>query len=163
VTRIERESTVTAQPYANMLPIIDFLLRLGNVALDGGFIMNPDGWRCRLASAIDFNAVKREFDLPASINDSVYSLDLPQKPKPQPLRSRQARRGVRPLARRSRRALGRQRWRRIPIPACIATWRRTRRRLTIQFREREVETQRSTMRKQPALGATLRRVPVTSR
>jgi hypothetical protein len=48
VTRIERQSTVTNQPYANLLPMVDLLLRLGNVALNGGFIMNPDGRRCRL-------------------------------------------------------------------------------------------------------------------
>jgi hypothetical protein len=68
VTRIERQSTVTDQPYANLVPMIDLLLRLGNVALDGGFIMNPDGWRCRLGHPIDFESVGREFEVPASIN-----------------------------------------------------------------------------------------------
>jgi hypothetical protein len=70
VTPIERESTVTGQPYANLVPIVDLLLRLGNVAVDGGFIMNPDGWRCRLGHRIDFEAVRREFELPASIHVS---------------------------------------------------------------------------------------------
>lgn len=68
MTRIERQSTIAAQPYANLLPIVNLLLRLGNVALDGGFIMNPDGWRCRLANAIDFVVVRKEFEIPSSIN-----------------------------------------------------------------------------------------------
>jgi len=68
MTRIERESAVPGEPYANLLPIVDLLLRLGNVALDGGFIMNPDGWRCRLGHAIDFETVRSQFELPASIN-----------------------------------------------------------------------------------------------
>jgi hypothetical protein len=68
VTRIERQSTVAGQPYANLLPLVDLLLRLGNVALDGGFIVNPDGWRCRLGHPIDFETVRREFEIPASVN-----------------------------------------------------------------------------------------------
>jgi hypothetical protein len=68
VTRIERQSTVASQPYANLLPVVDLLLSLGNVALDGGFVMNPDGWRCRLGHPIDFEAVRRMLDVPASIS-----------------------------------------------------------------------------------------------
>ena len=68
MTRIERQSTVTGQPYANLLPMVDLLLSLGNVALDGGFVMNTDGWRCRLGHPIDFETVRRKLEVPASIN-----------------------------------------------------------------------------------------------
>jgi len=67
VTRIERRSAIAGEPYANLLPMADHILRIGNVAVDGGFIMNPDGWRCRLGQPIDFEAVRREFEVPASI------------------------------------------------------------------------------------------------
>ena len=30
--------------------------------------MNPDGWRCRLGHPIDFETVRREFEIPASVN-----------------------------------------------------------------------------------------------
>jgi hypothetical protein len=48
--------------------MVDLLLSLGNVALDGGFVMNPDGWRCRLGHPIDFETVRRKLEVPASIN-----------------------------------------------------------------------------------------------
>lgn len=68
MTQIEWKSAISGQPYANLLPIVDVLLRDGNVALDGGFILNPDGWRCRLGHPIDFEVVRREFEVPSSIN-----------------------------------------------------------------------------------------------
>lgn len=68
VTGIERESAVAGQPYANLIPMVDLLVRLGNVTVNGGFIINPDGWRCRLRHPTDFEAVRREFEVPASIH-----------------------------------------------------------------------------------------------
>jgi hypothetical protein len=56
---IERESAVPSEPYANLTPIVDFLHHEGNTAFDGGFLMAPDGWRCRVRDPIDFDAVKR--------------------------------------------------------------------------------------------------------
>lgn len=64
---IEPESQDPDRPYANMLPILDFLLRHGNRPLDGGFILNPDGWRARLEKPIDFAGIRHAFQLPASI------------------------------------------------------------------------------------------------
>ena len=68
VARIDEHSTDAAKPYSNLLPLVEFLVRGGNVTLDGGFITNPDGWRCRLKDPIDFDAVRSEFEIPASVN-----------------------------------------------------------------------------------------------
>lgn len=64
---IDRISADPSRPYANLLPLVDFLTGLGNFALDGGFILNPDGWRCRLRDRIDFEAVRSEFNFPANV------------------------------------------------------------------------------------------------
>ena len=64
---VDRESADSARPYANLLPILDFLVQHGNRALDGGFILDPDGWRARLEKPIDFVAVRRAFQVPSSI------------------------------------------------------------------------------------------------
>lgn len=68
VTRINERSADAAQPYSNLFPIVEFLVRLGNVTLDGGFLLTQAGWICRLQRPIDFEAVRSEFEIPASID-----------------------------------------------------------------------------------------------
>lgn len=55
------------RPYLNLQPIVDALVDLGNRTIDGGFVLNPDGWRCRLIRPIDVNFVRSAFDLPSTI------------------------------------------------------------------------------------------------
>lgn len=45
--RVERRSVDPDRPYANLLPLVEELVRLGNVPLDGGFILTQAGWQCR--------------------------------------------------------------------------------------------------------------------
>src|SRR5262249_39403927 len=44
-----------------ILRIADTLVDMGNVAVDGGFIETPDGWRCRMRDPIDFGVLKTMF------------------------------------------------------------------------------------------------------
>jgi hypothetical protein len=67
--RLDQHST-DDQQYSNLLPIVALLVRLGNATEDGGFVMSPDGWRCRLRDPLDFDAVSGEFEIPASIKMS---------------------------------------------------------------------------------------------
>jgi nitrogen fixation protein len=64
---IDRVSPNPDRPFANLLPILDLLLQSGNKALDGGFILIQDGWRCRLRDPVDFEAIRRSFQLPDTI------------------------------------------------------------------------------------------------
>ena len=64
---IRSRSAIEGQPFANMLPIVEALVQSGSKTLDGGFLLNPDGWRCRVDRLIDFDLVKDAFELPSSI------------------------------------------------------------------------------------------------
>jgi hypothetical protein len=64
---IDAESSDEERPYANLLPIVQALVRGGNTQLDGGFVLGPGGWTCHLAKPIDFELVDRSFTLPATI------------------------------------------------------------------------------------------------
>ena len=55
------------RPYENLVPILDALVAAGNIALDGGFVLDQGGWSSRLAEPIDVDLVRRLFELPASI------------------------------------------------------------------------------------------------
>jgi hypothetical protein len=55
------------QPFTNLLPIVDALASGGNPPLDGGFVLDPDGWRCRMTRPIDFELIAARFTLPPSI------------------------------------------------------------------------------------------------
>jgi hypothetical protein len=65
--RIAEVSEDSARPWLNLRPIVEFLEQRGNSTLDAGFIMNPDGWRCRMCERLDFDGIREEFDLPSSI------------------------------------------------------------------------------------------------
>lgn len=65
---IEKLSPDPQRPYANLLPILDALVAAGNELLDGGFLLNKDGWSCRLAHPIDFGLVEANFRLPPNIS-----------------------------------------------------------------------------------------------
>jgi hypothetical protein len=67
VKLIEPVSPEPGRPYVNLLPILDFLVDRGNVAVDGGFLLYQDGWRCRLEGPIDFAAVSSSLELPANV------------------------------------------------------------------------------------------------
>ena len=74
---IERQSSDPSRPFLNLLPIVDRLVESGNETLDGGFILDPDGWRCRLAEPIDFELIRKQFGLPPNValgedHDSVH-------------------------------------------------------------------------------------------
>jgi hypothetical protein len=63
--------------YASLLPIVEVLEQSGNKAVDGGFMNSQGGWYCRMRRPIDFELVRRRFDLPAHIelheeNDVVF-------------------------------------------------------------------------------------------
>lgn len=68
---IDGVSTNPDAPYANFAPIVDRLVELGNLAVDGGFILSQGGWYCRLERSIDVNAVEDTFELPPSIKISA--------------------------------------------------------------------------------------------
>jgi hypothetical protein len=50
------------QPFANLLPLVAALIDAGNEMRDGGFVLNPDGWRCRLVRPIDFEVIRERFE-----------------------------------------------------------------------------------------------------
>jgi len=56
-----------ARPYANLLPLVETLIAAGNELVDDGFLMNPDGWRCRLRQPLDLQLVREKFNLPENI------------------------------------------------------------------------------------------------
>jgi hypothetical protein len=66
--RISETSPDGNLPYLNLAPIAAALVEMGNETLDGGFVLNPDGWRCRLAKPIDFAFVRTAFEVPPSID-----------------------------------------------------------------------------------------------
>ena len=71
---ISRESGDNAKPYENLLPVVDFLAANGNRPVDGGFLLNPDGWRCRMSEPLDFCLVRENFKLPDTLlfsHDSI--------------------------------------------------------------------------------------------
>lgn len=68
--RIDARSSDPAAPYNNLSPIVDLLVKAGNATSDGGFILNPDGWRCRMRRRLDFDLVTEAFELPPTIRVS---------------------------------------------------------------------------------------------
>jgi hypothetical protein len=56
-----------ARPFANLLLIVDALVSRGNQFADGGFVLNPDGWRCRLTKPLDFEVITELFELPDNV------------------------------------------------------------------------------------------------
>jgi hypothetical protein len=56
-----------ARPWLNLIPIVEFLEAHGNTLLDGGFILNPDGWRCRMSVSLDLEGIRENFILPKTI------------------------------------------------------------------------------------------------
>jgi hypothetical protein len=68
--RIDRTSTDDSRPFENLLPLVSLLVESGNRAIDGGFLLDPDGWRCRLADPIGFEVVRANVELPANIQIS---------------------------------------------------------------------------------------------
>jgi hypothetical protein len=56
------------RPFANLQPIVDLLLAGGNALEDDGFLLNPDGWRCRLVRPIDFELIQCNFHIPKNIH-----------------------------------------------------------------------------------------------
>jgi len=67
VTRIDQRSTEAGKPYANLLPIVEFLVSRGNIAIEGGFVLTQGGWGCLLERPIDFDAVRAEFETPPTV------------------------------------------------------------------------------------------------
>ena len=61
----------SGQPCENLRPIVDALVEAGNSVLDGGFVLDAAGWRCRMARPIDIELVLQRFDLPRSLRASA--------------------------------------------------------------------------------------------
>jgi hypothetical protein len=67
-------------PCARLKTIVDALVSTGNSVIDGGFVLNPDGWRCRLTAPINFDLVRSNFDFPVAVvlseeTDSILDRD----------------------------------------------------------------------------------------
>jgi len=58
------------RPFENLLPVVRLLISSGNVLLDGGFILDPDGWRCRLRDPINFKLIAAQCQLPLNVEGS---------------------------------------------------------------------------------------------
>lgn len=74
---IQAVSSNRQRPYANLVPIVDFLVangnRLGDFSStngDHGFFGTQGGWQCDLALPIDFALIADTFALPDSIDAS---------------------------------------------------------------------------------------------
>lgn len=67
MVRISDASGDAARPWLNMMPIVEFLRGRGNTLLDDGFILNPDGWRCRMSARLDIEGIRENFILPNTI------------------------------------------------------------------------------------------------
>jgi hypothetical protein len=55
------------KPYENLMPLMDALVASGSKPLDNGFRLSRAGWNCRLADPIDFQLLRDQFEIPASI------------------------------------------------------------------------------------------------
>ena len=58
-------------PFANLLPIVDVLVRDGNRLRDGGFILRPGGWLCRFTSQLNIALVQDVFQIPKNVRLSI--------------------------------------------------------------------------------------------
>jgi hypothetical protein len=68
--KIDRMAPSDAPPYENLVPLVEVLVSSGNVATDGGFVLNQAGWQCRFRSHLDMNLIRSTFTLPSSIEIS---------------------------------------------------------------------------------------------
>jgi hypothetical protein len=77
VTVIEKWSPDASRPYANLLPIVEALVRSGNETREGGFVSDPGGFRCVMLRPLDLDYVTANFELPPNISlsrdfDSIH-------------------------------------------------------------------------------------------
>jgi hypothetical protein len=68
---ISRTSDDLNMPYANLLPLVDALIRDGNRLRDEGFILSKGGWGCRFAHALNIDLLMDRFEIPENIRLSV--------------------------------------------------------------------------------------------
>lgn len=64
---LARRSPDGRRPFANLLPLVDAFLVGGNGLEGDGFVLDPDGWRCRLTDHLDFGLIRSNFEVPDSI------------------------------------------------------------------------------------------------
>lgn len=74
---ISKSSPDESRPYANLLPIVEELVRRGNELRDGGFVSDPSGWRCAMVHPLDLDHVDGTFELPPNVSlsrehDSIH-------------------------------------------------------------------------------------------
>lgn len=55
------------ESFADLVPVVEALVGAGNELRDGGFVLSPDGWRCRLLAPLDFARIRERCDLPATV------------------------------------------------------------------------------------------------
>lgn len=77
MTVIEKWSPDPSRPYANLLPIVEALVRFGNETSEGGFVSDPSGFRCMMTRPLDLDLVEATFELPPNISlsrdfDSIH-------------------------------------------------------------------------------------------
>jgi hypothetical protein len=65
---LSRGSADPARPFANLLPLVTAIVERGNAVIGGGFVLNPDGWRCRMREPLDFDLISDLFILPANVH-----------------------------------------------------------------------------------------------
>ncbi len=64
-TIISREGR---EPYNNLIPIVEELIRNGNKSkYPEIFLATPGGWECFLEKKIDFDLIREKFELPENV------------------------------------------------------------------------------------------------
>lgn len=76
-TIIDTASTDENQPYAHLIPLVQFICKNGNyfsppvgksIPNEFGFYQDKDGWKCDFFNPIDFNLVQNNFIFPSTIS-----------------------------------------------------------------------------------------------
>jgi hypothetical protein len=62
-----------SRPFETLLPLVNALVQHGNALTDVGFVLNPDGWRCRMVRRLDFDLIEALFTIPANFEFSRES------------------------------------------------------------------------------------------
>ena len=68
-TAIAPVSSDPSRPFLHLLPIVDFIVKSGNVFTQNrkGFYATQGGWMCDFVHEIDRAVVEEAFDLPSSV------------------------------------------------------------------------------------------------
>lgn len=67
--KIDRKAPDGAEPYLNLLPMVQFLVARGNHTTRG-FCCTRDGWVCHFRDRLDLESVRDSFLLPPNVRAS---------------------------------------------------------------------------------------------